>query len=36
VAGSCEHGKETLSSIKGGKLDLLTDCQVLKDSVPWS
>jgi hypothetical protein len=37
VAGSCEHGNEPSCSIKGGEfIDLLSDCQLLKDSAPWS
>jgi hypothetical protein len=37
VVGSCEHGNEPSSSIKGGEfLDELSDSQFLKkDSVAW-
>jgi hypothetical protein len=38
VAGFCEHGNETLASIKGVKfLDQINDHQLLKTvSAPWS
>jgi hypothetical protein len=37
VAGTCEHVNEYSGSIKGGEfLDYLSDCQLIKDSAPWS
>jgi hypothetical protein len=37
VVGSCEHGNEPLSSIKGeGFLEYLSNFWFLKDCVPWS
>jgi hypothetical protein len=37
VAGSYEHGNEPSGSAKAGKfLDELSDCQLFKDSAPWS
>jgi len=37
VANSCEHGNETLISIKGMEfLDQLGDYQLFKDSAPWN
>jgi len=38
VAGSCEHGNEISSSIKGGEFfDSLSNCQILrKGSAPWT
>jgi hypothetical protein len=37
ATGSCEHGNEPSSSIKGGEfLDQLSDYQLLKGSVPRS
>jgi hypothetical protein len=35
VAGYCEHGNESSDSIKGGGefLDLLSDCQLLKEAL---
>jgi hypothetical protein len=38
MVGSCEHGNELPSSIKGGEfLDQLSDNKLLKkDSVPWN
>jgi hypothetical protein len=37
MGGSCENGDEHLGSIKNGTfLGLLSDYQLLKDSVPWS
>jgi hypothetical protein len=38
MAGSCEHGNEPSSTVKGGEfLDKLGDCQLLKkDVASWS
>jgi hypothetical protein len=37
IAGYCEHGNELSGSIRGGILDYLSDCQLLKKySAPWS
>jgi hypothetical protein len=36
VEGCCEHGNEPSGSVKREILEWLSDCRLLKNSVPWS